>query len=80
MEPQDEQSIKQKIVALCQSEHVPAMLNMLKRVSTANKLVGDSEFSTIVNAVKFDTQQDMIVQVLNLIESVKDGTFISKQD
>jgi len=49
------QSEKQKIIALVQSEHAGTVLNLLRTIanSKAGKLVGDSEYNTIVNAVAF---------------------------
>lgn len=80
MDPQNEQTMKQKMIALAQSEHLPTMIYMLKSVCTANKLVGDNEFSTVVNAVKFDTQQDIIIDLMKLVESIKNGSFINNQE
>lgn len=81
MDQEIQQSDKQKIVALVQSEHANTVISILKRIVQTNSqsLVGDNEFGTIVNAVRFDTQQNMILEVLKLYESVKDGSFISNQ-
>ncbi len=78
---EENQTIKQKIIQLAQSEHAPVVIEILKQVvlGKAKNLVGDSEYATVVNAVTFDVQQDIIVSVIKLFESVKDGSFINNQ-
>lgn len=75
----ENQSIQQKIISLTQSEHAETVILILKRVSEVNQLVGDTDYKTIVNAVTFDAQQNMILKVLELFESVKNGSFINNQ-
>lgn len=78
MEPET-QSSKQKKIAFAQSEHIEAVLTILKEVSRQEKLVGDTEYETIVNAVTMDAQGDMIIRFINTIDFIKKGGLLNTE-
>lgn len=68
-----EQSLKQKKIAFAQSEHIEAVVAILKDACGEQKLVGDTEFETIKNAITLEANADMIKSFINLIDHIKRG-------
>lgn len=73
------QSIIQKKIAFAQSEHVETVLLILKEISRQEKLVGDTEYETIVNAVTMDAQGEMIIRLINTIDFIKKGGLLKSE-
>lgn len=71
----EQNSITQKMIEFAQNpESVDAILAILKRaIGDQNRLVGDTEYETVVNAVRLDTQTDLMIKVLNTIDFIKQG-------
>lgn len=69
----DSQSITQQKIAFAQSEHVAIVVSILKECSRQQKLVGETEYATVVNAVTMDAQGDMIIKFINSIDFIKKG-------
>ena len=74
----DEQSIIQKKIAFAQSDHVAIVISLLKECSRQQKLVGDTEYATVVNAVTMDAQGDMIIKFINAIDHIKKGGLLTE--
>lgn len=68
-----EQSIKQKKIAFAQSDHIEAVIVLLREACRQEKLVGDTEYATVVNAVTLDAQSDLIIKFINQIDFIKQG-------
>lgn len=68
-----EQSIKQKKIAFAQSEHIEAVIQILKECTVQEKLVGDNEFETLKNAITLDANSTTITNFINLIDHIKKG-------
>lgn len=68
-----EQTRKQKLIFLAQSEHSSTVIEIIKDCIPQNVLVGDNEFETVRNAVIFDTYQNMIVSVVKYLEDIRKG-------
>lgn len=79
MEPEINQTTNQKKIAFAQSEHVQIVIQLLQECGGIQSLVGENEFTTIVNAVTLDAQQDMIKKFINNIDSIKRGGLVNKQ-
>ena len=75
----DQQSVIQKKIAFCQSEHIETVVSILKECSRQEKLVGDTEYATVVNAVTMDAQGDMIIKFINTIDFIKKGGIVTEQ-
>lgn len=71
MDPED--SLKQKKIAFAQSSHIEAVIALLREACRQQKLVGDSEYSTVVNAVTLDAQSELIIKFINQIDFIKGG-------
>ena len=77
MAVQDEftpQTENQKKMAFAGSEHVAIVIQLLRECGGVPKLLGDSEFETIVNAATLDAQQEMITKFINMIDAIKSGS------
>ncbi len=42
-----------------------------------DKLVGDTEFATLVNAITMDAQAEMMIQFVHAIEHIKNGGLVT---
>ncbi len=76
-EPQANQTMDQKKIAFAQSGHLEAVLAILRDSSRRDKLVGDTEFETLRNAITLDAQSDMIIKFINQIDFIKSGGLTS---
>lgn len=79
MDPLENQSLTQKKIAFAQSEYVATVLAILKESSAQTKLVGDTEYETIVNAVTLDAQSELIMNFINTIDRIKRGDLVNSQ-
>jgi hypothetical protein len=70
----DNQTLIQKKIALAQSEHASAIVELMKDCMVKTPLLGETEWQTIVNAITLDTQSNMIRAMVDLIEEIKQGT------
>lgn len=73
MDPLTEQSLKQKKIAFAQSEHIEGVIAILKECGGVQKLLGETEFETVVNAATLDAQSAMITKFINTIDFIKGG-------
>ena len=67
------QSETQKKIAFAQSGHVEAVMLILREVSRQEKLVGDTEFETLKNAITLDAQAEMMIQFIASVDHIKKG-------
>jgi len=72
--PEDPNILKQKI-EFANSAHVAIVIQILKECSRQEKLVGDTEYATIVNAVTMDAQGEMIIKFINSLDAIKKQNF-----
>lgn len=81
--PEDElppQSLMQKQMLFASNpDMVEAVIEILKNSFQARELIGDSEYETIVNAVRFDTQQSVMVEFVKRIDFIKQGGLLNSQ-
>lgn len=78
MDPLENQTLKQKKIVFAQnSEMVEGALAILKEGMRHEKLVGDTEFATLVNAITMDAQADMMIQFISAIEHIKNGGLVT---
>jgi hypothetical protein len=74
MEPEQNISDKQKLIALVQSEYGPTVLLLVKSCFANVPLIGDDQFKTIVNAVTIETQQQLLINLIKFMEEIKNGS------
>lgn len=72
-------TLNQKKIAFAQSEHIEAVLSILKDACRQAKLVGDNEFETVRNAVTMDAQSDLIIKFINTIDFIKSGGLVTTE-
>lgn len=74
------QTLKQKKIAFAQNvDMVDAVLALLKEGMRHEKLVGETEFETLVNAITMDAQADMMIELINTIEFIKKGGLVTTE-
>lgn len=73
------QSTKQKKISFANSEHISTVVLILQECVKREKLIGDTEFSTVVNAVTLDAQSQLIIDFINTLDRIKSGDLHSTQ-
>ncbi len=80
METQENQSLKQKKIALAQSEHAPVVIELLKDCRTElMSVIADDEFHTLVNALTLEKEAELIRRVVVYIDEIKQGSLHEQQ-
>ena len=73
MAEETEQSLKQKKIALAQSEHAPIIIELMKDCMSKNAIIEKTEWQTIVNAITLDVQGTMLRNMVDLLEDIRQG-------
>lgn len=71
---ENEQSTKQKKIALAQSEHASTVILLLKDIMDQSPLIADTEFKTIVNAITLDVQSTILRKMVDYLEEIRQGS------
>lgn len=69
----ENQSLIQKKIAFAQSGHLEAVVQLLRESAGEQKLVGDTEFETVKNAITLEANSTLITNFINLIDHIKQG-------
>lgn len=70
----EDQSLKQKKIALAQSEHASTIIELIKDCIPQHPLVAETEWATIVNAVTLEANSTMILKMVELLENIRSGS------
>lgn len=71
---ENEQTRKQKIITLAQSEMAPVVIELLRECrTTLMSVIADDEFHTIVNALKLEIEAELIQRVVIYMDNVRNG-------
>ena len=70
----DEQTLKQRKIALAQSEHASVIIELMKDCLSQVPIVADTEWQTICNAITLDTQSTMLRNMVELLEAIRKGS------
>lgn len=67
-------NLKQKKIALAQSEHAPIIIELMKDLTTKESLIDKkSEWTTTLNAVTLEVQGTMIKDMVDYLENIRKG-------
>lgn len=66
-------SLKQKKIALAQSEHAPIIIELMKDCISKTPIVDKTEWQTIVNAITLEVQGTMLRSMVDYLESIRNG-------
>lgn len=67
-------SLKQKKIALAQSEHAPIIIELMKDCMEQVPLVDrKSQWNTLVNAVTLEANSDMLRRMVDYLEKIRQG-------
>ena len=72
----EEQSEIQQKILFAQSPFVPIVVKLLRESMVNQRLVGDSEYETVVNAVRLDSQSDLLNSFIRSIEEIQQGNIL----
>lgn len=70
------ETMMQKKARLAQGDLAPAAIEILKECMKQLPLVADSEFQTVVNAIRMDTQSDIIIEFIKRLEEIREQGII----
>ena len=70
---ESEQSLKQKKIALAQSEHARTVIELMRDCTKKNPIIVDTEWGTIVNAITLEVEGDLMRRVMDYIEDIRKG-------
>jgi len=68
------QSLKQKKIALAQSEHASIIIELMKDCMIQTPIVGKNQWETLRNAVTLDVQGTMLRSMVDLLEKIRNGS------
>jgi hypothetical protein len=73
----ENQTANQKKIILAQSEHAGTIIELMKDCMVQSELVDEkSEWQTIVNTIRLDTQSTMIRRMADYLEEIRTGKLI----
>jgi hypothetical protein len=70
---ENEQSLKQKKIALATSEHAPIIIELMKDCMTQVPIIASTEWHTLVNAITLEVQGTMLRQMVDHLEGIRKG-------
>ena len=65
---ENEQSLKQKKIALAQSEHASVVVELMKDCMSKSPIIAKTEWETIVNAITLEVQGTLIRTMVDYLE------------
>lgn len=71
--------VQMQILFAADPNMVRAAIEIIKSTFTTEALVGESEYATVVNAVKFDTQQNVMLGFMRQIDIIREGGLHNQQ-
>jgi outer membrane lipopolysaccharide assembly protein LptE/RlpB len=72
----EQKTLKQKKIELAQGEYAPVVIELIKDLISKDQqvLIGDTEYETVVNAVRLDTHGTIIRGMVDYLESIRKGS------
>lgn len=78
MDNENNNSLKQQMM-IVSAQYPLAVLEIIKSVIEQRSLVGSSQYETLVNAITFDVQSEMLLNVSNLMGKIREGSLTNNQ-
>lgn len=72
-------SLKQRKIALAQSEHAPTIIELMKDCMSQTPIVAKTEWETIVNAITLEVQGTMLRVMVDHLENIRKGSLHEQQ-
>jgi len=70
----DEQTLKQKKIALATSEHASTIIELMKDCMPQVPIIAKTEWETIVNAVTLEVHGTMLRAMVDYLEDIRKGS------
>lgn len=72
-------SLKQRKIALAQSEHASTIIELMKDCMSQTPIVAKTEWETIVNAITLEVQGTMLRTMVDHLENIRNGSLHEQQ-
>ncbi len=70
----EDQTLKQRKIALAQSEHTGTIIELMKDCRTQIvDIIGKTEYETLVNAITMEVEGRMMVKMVDWIDKIRNG-------
>lgn len=70
----ENQTETQKKIVLAQSEHASTIIELMKDCTTRTELIDEkSEWQTIINTIRLDSESTMIRRMVDYLEAIRQG-------
>jgi hypothetical protein len=69
----ENQTMKQKKIALAQSEFAPVVIEIIRDCAQKVPLLGKTEFETLVNAITMETTSTLMRDVVGYLDDIRNG-------
>lgn len=76
---ENEQTLKQRKIALAQSEHAFTIVELMRDCTSKSPIIADSEWKTIVNAITLEVEANMMRRMVDYIEEIRKGSLHDTQ-
>ena len=76
---EENQTLKQKKIALATSEHAPVIIELMKDCMLQNPIIADTEFKTLVNAITLEVQGTILRRMVDYLEEIRKGSLHEPQ-
>lgn len=73
------QTLDQRKILFAQSGYVEVVIQLLRESAGEQKLVGETEFETVKNAITLEANSTMITNFINLIDHIKQGGLVNSE-
>ena len=71
---EQDQNLKQKKIALAQSEHSSIVVELMRDCTSKTPIIADTEFKTLLNAITLEVEANMMRKVVDYIEAIRNGS------
>lgn len=72
-------SLKQRKIALAQSEHASTIIELMKDCTSQTPIIAKTEWETIVNAITLEVQGTMLRTMVDHLENIRKGSLHEQQ-
>ena len=70
----ENESLKQKKIALAQSEHCSTIIELMKDCTSKTQIIADTEFKTLLNAITLEVEANLMRRMVDHLEEIRSGS------
>lgn len=76
---ENEQSLRQKKIALAQSEQASVIVELVRDCMPRTPILAETEFKTLVNAITLEANSALLLALVEHIEGIRKGSLHEQQ-